>query len=149
MAAQRNDAVSLASVTVVVTVVAIPGRGGKEEGSEGAARWHVAWTRLRAAQPHVGALDVRGIPLDVDGPHGREDILNAAEQLIAEAERRSLEGLRGAIAAASSARGLLLSEVGRSRLASCTDVDILTRWLVRTHIDGCLRRSAEMTRACS
>jgi hypothetical protein len=35
LAAQRNDAVSLASVTVV----AIPGRGGKEEGSEGAALW--------------------------------------------------------------------------------------------------------------
>jgi predicted transposase/invertase (TIGR01784 family) len=89
---------------------------------------------LRAAQPEVDVRDVRTILLEVAGPQGREDVMNAAEQLIEQGrleglERGRAEGLRAAIATALSARSMALSDVGRARLASCADVATLTRWL--------------------
>ena len=79
---------------------------------------------LRSAQPEVEVEDVRTILQDVAGPQGKEDVVNAAEQLIeqgrAEGLERGLEGLRAGIVAALSARAVPLSEVGRARLASCT-----------------------------
>jgi hypothetical protein len=39
--------------------------------------------------------------------------------------------VRAAIANVLEARALSLSEVGRTRLASCTDVAMLARWLTR------------------
>jgi predicted transposase/invertase (TIGR01784 family) len=86
----------------------------------------------QAAPPDVAAEDIRSILLQVAGPQGAEDVVNAAEQLIEQgrAEGRG-EGLRAAIATALAARAVPLSEVGRARLASCTDVATLTRWLTR------------------
>jgi len=74
--------------------------------------------------------------LEVAGPEGEEDVMNAGEQLIAEGERRGLErgraeGLHVAITHVLSARALPLSELGRARLVACTDVATLTRWLER------------------
>jgi predicted transposase YdaD len=83
---------------------------------------------LRAGQPDVEVENVQAILLGVAGPQGEEDVMNAAEQLIEQGEQK---GLRSAIVTALSARGLPLSELGRARLASCTDVDTLTRWLTR------------------
>jgi hypothetical protein len=61
--------------------------------------------------------------------------VNAAEQLIeqgrAEGLERGREGLRAGILAALTARAVVLSEVGRARIASCADVATLTRWLTR------------------
>ena len=79
---------------------------------------------------------VRSILLEVAGPQGAEDVVNAAEQLIEQgrtegrAEGR-VEGLRAGVAAALVARAVPLSELGRARLASCTDIAMLTRWLTR------------------
>ena len=103
---------------------------------------------LRAAQPEVDIGTVRTILLEVAGPQGREDVMNAAEQLIeqgrAEGHERGreqgreegreegrAEGLRVAIAAALSVRALRLSDLGRARLAACADVATLTEWLAR------------------
>lgn len=90
---------------------------------------------LRAAQPGVEVEDVRTILLSIAGPRGREDVVNAAEQLIeqgrAEGLERGREGLRAAIATALSARSVPVSTLGGARIASCTDVDVLTRWLAR------------------
>jgi hypothetical protein len=82
----------------------------------------------RASPPDVAAEDIRSILLEVAGPQGAEDVVNAAEQLMEQGEQR---GLRRAIAAALSARSVALSEVGRARLASCSDVAVLTRWVTR------------------
>ncbi len=50
----------------------------------------------------------------------------------AEGEQRGLlEGLRTAITATLSSRGVKLSETGRARLASCADAAVLTRWAGR------------------
>jgi hypothetical protein len=86
----------------------------------------------QAAPPDVAAEDIRSILLQVAGPQGAEDVVNAAEQLIeqgrAEGEQK---GLRAAIISVLGARGLPLSEVGRARLTSCADASTLTRWLER------------------
>ena len=91
---------------------------------------------LSTAPPDVDVREIRTILLEVAGPEGAEDVMNAAEQLIAEGEQRGeqkgrLEGLRTAISTALSARAVPLSEVGRARLASCTDAAMLTRWVAR------------------
>ena len=95
---------------------------------------------LRTAPADVDARVIRAILLEVAGPQGQEDVVNAAEQLIAEGEQRGeqrglargrLEGLRDAIAAALSARSIPLSEVRRARLGARADVATLTRWLTR------------------
>jgi hypothetical protein len=62
--------------------------------------------------------------------------MNAADQLIAQgrAEGRAegeLEGLRAAIIAALSARHIPLSAAGRARVASCKDLQTLSRWHTR------------------
>jgi predicted transposase/invertase (TIGR01784 family) len=80
----------------------------------------------------VDVREIRTMLLEVAGPEGEEDVMNAAEQLIAEGEQRGEQKtLRGAIARVLAARGLPLSEVGRARIASCADVATLTRWLDR------------------
>jgi len=95
---------------------------------------------LRAVQTEVAVDDVRTILLEVAGPQGREDVMNAAEQLIEQGrvegrqEGRELgreEGLRTAIATALAARAVPLSEVGRARIEACTDAAVLTGWLAR------------------
>jgi predicted transposase/invertase (TIGR01784 family) len=80
----------------------------------------------------VDVREIRTMLLEVAGPEGKEDVMNAAEQLIAQGrEEGREEGLRDAIANVLEARALPLSEVGRARLASCTDFAMLTRWLKR------------------
>jgi hypothetical protein len=83
---------------------------------------------LSTAPPDVDVREIRTILLEVAGPEGKEDVMNAAEQLI---EQGRAEGLRAGIAAAFSARAVSLSEMGRARLTSCADVATLTRWLTR------------------
>jgi predicted transposase/invertase (TIGR01784 family) len=100
---------------------------------------------LRAAPPEVEDDEVRVILEQIAGPGGREDIMNAGERLIeqgraeglakgrvegqAEGLAKGLQGLRTAIVAALSARGLSVSVAGQARIASCSDVETLTRWL--------------------
>jgi hypothetical protein len=61
--------------------------------------------------------------------------MNAGERLIeqgrAEGLERGADGLRAGIATALVARTVALSEAGRARIASCSDLDTLTRWLGR------------------
>ena len=87
---------------------------------------------LSTAPPDVDASAIRTILLDVAGPDGEEDVMNAADQLRQEgrAEGRA-EGLRVAIVSVLGVRSVALSEVGRARVASCADVATLTRWLER------------------
>ena len=87
---------------------------------------------LRAAQPEVDVRRVHTILLEVAGPQGREDVMNAAEQLIEQGRTEGeIKGLRTAIAGVLETRRLVLSEVGRARLTSSADVAMLTRWLQR------------------
>jgi predicted transposase/invertase (TIGR01784 family) len=90
---------------------------------------------LRAAQPEVALEDVRTILLDVAGPRRREDVMNAAEQLIeqgrAEGRAEGTAALRNGIATVLSAHAIELSELGRARLGACDDIRILTVWLTR------------------
>jgi predicted transposase/invertase (TIGR01784 family) len=87
---------------------------------------------LRDAQPDIDVEEVRAILQQVAGPQGQEDLVNAAEQLIEQgrAEGRA-EGVRTALLDMIATRGLHLSERGSNRIASCTDIDALRRWLVR------------------
>ncbi len=45
--------------------------------------------------------------------------------------KQGLEGLRTAIESVLAARSITLSEIGRTRLAACSDVSTLIAWLVR------------------
>jgi predicted transposase YdaD len=83
---------------------------------------------LTTAPRDVDTQVIRTILLEIAGPEGREDVMNAGEQLI---EQGRADGLRAAIAAVMSARRLTLSEARRARMASCTDVSTLTAWLER------------------
>ena len=83
----------------------------------------------RTAPPDVAAADIRSILLRVAGPQGAEDVVNAGDQLIAQGRA---EGLRTAIERVLGARSMMLSELGRARLASCSDVATLTVWLDRS-----------------
>jgi hypothetical protein len=76
--------------------------------------------------PDVDSREIRTILLEVAGTEREEDVKNAGEQLRNEGEQR---GLRAAIATALSARAVPLSEAGPLRIASCTDVATLMRWL--------------------
>jgi hypothetical protein len=87
----------------------------------------------RASPPDVAAEDIRSILLEVAGPQGAEDVVNAAQQLI---EQGRAEGLRAAISTALVTRSLSLSELGRARLAACNDGPTLTRWLARAITAG-------------
>jgi hypothetical protein len=88
----------------------------------------------QAAPPGVSAAEIQTIVLQIAGPEGVEDAMNAAQELIergraeGKAEGKA-EGLRAAIAAVFAARALSLSELGRARIASCADVVTLTKWL--------------------
>jgi predicted transposase YdaD len=105
-----------------------------------------------AAQADVDVREVRTILLEIAGPQGQEDVMNAGEQLIAQGraegeqkgraegeqkgraegeQKGRAEGLRAAIATALSARAIPLSEPGRAKLAECADGALLTQWLAR------------------
>jgi hypothetical protein len=86
----------------------------------------------RAAPQDVATADMRGILLQVAGSQEDEDVVNAGEQLIEQgrAEGRA-EGLRDALTRVLAARKLRVSELGRTRLASCADVATLSVWLER------------------
>jgi predicted transposase/invertase (TIGR01784 family) len=95
--------------------------------------WH-------GAPADVAVEDIRSILFTVAGPHGAEDVVNAAQQLIEQGraegradwlERGRAEGLRDAITHVLIARTLPLSEASRARLTSCADVAVLTGWLKR------------------
>ena len=87
---------------------------------------------LATAPPDVDEGEIRTMLLEVAGPEGREDVMNAGEQLIAQGEQRGeLKTLRESIASVLAARSLVLSDVGRARLAACVDADTLRRWLTR------------------
>jgi predicted transposase/invertase (TIGR01784 family) len=83
---------------------------------------------LKTAAPEVEASEVRVMLEQIAGPQGHEDVVNAAEQLIAEGR---VEGRRASLLDMIAARGVRLSELGRTRIASCSDPETLTRWLVR------------------
>ena len=96
---------------------------------------HLYLYLLRAAQPDVELEHVRTILLEVAGPQGQEDVVNAAEQLIQQGLQQGLEkgrvALRSAITTILSVRDVPLSASGQEKLASCGDLDTLTRWLAR------------------
>jgi hypothetical protein len=101
------------------------------------------------APPDVETGEVLAMLDQIAGPAGREDIMNAGDRLIelgrvegraeaqadalakgqAEGRAEGLEGLRVAIAAMLKARGLGLSELGKARIAACSDVTLLTTWV--------------------
>jgi hypothetical protein len=85
---------------------------------------------LRDAPADVETEDVRAILEQIAGPRGKEEIVNAGERLIEQGRAEGeAKGLRAAVAATLAARGLALSELGRSRLAACSDVTMLTAWV--------------------
>ena len=91
---------------------------------------------LRTAEPDVDVREILTILLEIAGPQGREDVMNAAEQLIEQGRaeghaRGQAEGLRGAIATALTARAVPMSELSRAQIEACTDLATLTRWLAR------------------
>jgi predicted transposase/invertase (TIGR01784 family) len=94
---------------------------------------------LRAAEPDVDVREMQAILMQIAGPEGYEDVMNAAEQLIAQGLEKGLEkglaqgagALRAVVATAFEARGLVLSELGRARVASCTDLSTLQAWVTR------------------
>jgi predicted transposase/invertase (TIGR01784 family) len=95
---------------------------------------------LRTSPPDVDAAEVRTILLRVAGPDGREDVMNAGEQLIEEGRalglakglvEGQLNGLRMAIRTTLEARSIPLSEIGRARLSACKDEPTLVSWLAR------------------
>ncbi len=92
---------------------------------------------LRAAEPDVDAEQIRTILLDVAGPQGREDVMNAGEQLIEQGRAEGLaKGFRAAVMEVVGARRIALSDRGRARLSACHDVATLQRWLVRAATAG-------------
>jgi predicted transposase/invertase (TIGR01784 family) len=91
---------------------------------------------LETAPPDVAIEEVRTILLGMAGPEGREDVMNAGEQLRQQGREQGfqqgrVEGLRTAIAAVLSARGLDCSQENREKVAACGDVATLTRWHTR------------------
>ena len=74
---------------------------------------------------HIGGVE------GDQGPEGEEDVMNSAEQLREEVRAETRVALRAAITRVLGARTLSLSELGRTRLASCVDVATLTLWLER------------------
>jgi predicted transposase/invertase (TIGR01784 family) len=87
---------------------------------------------LRSADPTVEVATIRTILLDIAGPQGHEDIVNAGEQLIQQGiEQGERTALRANIKLVLEARSITLSDVAQARLASCSDVPTLTAWLRR------------------
>ncbi|HEY2513054.1 MAG TPA: Rpn family recombination-promoting nuclease/putative transposase [Polyangiaceae bacterium] len=91
---------------------------------------------LGTAPPEVEESAITGILLEIAGPEGREDVLNAGEKLMERGrleglERGRVEGLRDGIAAVLQARSVSLTGVGHARIAKCSDPALLTSWLTR------------------
>jgi predicted transposase/invertase (TIGR01784 family) len=90
---------------------------------------------LSTAPADVEEREIRSMLLEVAGPEGQEDVVNAGEQLIAQGRAQGLRAaadtVREALLKALSARGIALSELARTRVASCADVATLTTWLSR------------------
>jgi Uma2 family endonuclease len=86
----------------------------------------LAWT-VRAVPAPNGTGEYLGLRLVDD--EGR--LLEAPEEAAARARAEATKGLRGAIIRVLGARSLPLSDLGQAKLASCTDVATLTRWLER------------------
>jgi predicted transposase YdaD len=87
---------------------------------------------LRTAPRDVDMEDFRTILFRMAGPEGREDVMNAGEQLIQQGVQRGRsEALRDAIVSVLAARGLGCSEASKARLAACEDVALLAQWLTR------------------
>jgi hypothetical protein len=99
------------------------------------ARAHLLLTQLcvyllRDAPPNVETEEVRAILKQIAGPAGEEDIMNAGDQLIEQGRAKGeTDTLRAAVAVTLTARGLGPSDLGKARLAACSDVTLLTAWL--------------------
>ena len=87
---------------------------------------------LSTAPPDVEEREIRSMLMEVAGPEGKDDVVNAGEQLTEQGRAQGVtQGLRAAIGTALTARGIALSELARARVASCSDVTLLTAWLSR------------------
>jgi hypothetical protein len=91
---------------------------------------------LRTAPPDVDMEQFRTILFRMAGPQGREDVMNAGEQLIQQGVQQGIqrgrsEALRDAIVSVLAARGLGCSEASKAKLAACEDVAPLAQWLTR------------------
>jgi predicted transposase/invertase (TIGR01784 family) len=89
---------------------------------------------LRDTPADIEPRDVRAILEQIAGPRGKEEIVNLGERLIEQGRAEGqaegeAKGLRAAVAATLSARGVALSERGRTQLAGCSDVTVLTAWV--------------------
>jgi len=103
------------------------------------ARAHALLTQLYAYLLHDAAPDmetdaVQAILRQIAGPAGEEDIMNAGERLIEQGRAKGhaegeMNTLRAAVAVTLTARGLGPSDLGKARLAACSDVTLLTAWL--------------------
>jgi predicted transposase/invertase (TIGR01784 family) len=96
---------------------------------------------LRSANSDIALRELRTILLEIAGPEHREEVMNAAEELIAEGHEKGLEkgrteGLRGALLVLLTTRGISLSEIGHARIAACSEPGVLTRWLERAVTAG-------------
>ncbi len=91
---------------------------------------------LRTAPRDIDMEQFRTILFRMAGPQGREDVMNAGEQLIQQGIQQGLQrgearGLRGAIVSVLAARGLGCGEASKAKLAACEDVALLARWHTR------------------
>jgi predicted transposase/invertase (TIGR01784 family) len=110
---------------------AIIQKSGRDDRARSLLRQLYAYL-LRDGPQEVEVTQVRAILERIAGEEGKEDVMNAGDQLIAQGHAKGLvDGLRTAVATVLSVRGLSLSEAGRAKLASCTDADVLTRWHAR------------------
>ncbi|WP_394848997.1 Rpn family recombination-promoting nuclease/putative transposase [Pendulispora brunnea] len=112
-----------------------------------------AATRMLLTQLYVYLLrvlgDVDASPvydklLEIAGPEGKEDVVTAGDQLIAQGLAKGLaegqakgfaegraEAFRWALSKFLEARGVTLSKAGRERLEACDDPQLLARWYDR------------------
>jgi hypothetical protein len=87
---------------------------------------------LDAAPPDVEEGVIRAILEQIAGPEGREDVMNAGEQLRAQGRAEGeAKALRANIATLLSKRGVPLSERAQDKVAACVDVATLNRWFSR------------------
>jgi Uma2 family endonuclease len=101
--------------------------------------------RADAAEARVEGIveQIDAMAAEAEAAHAQADAAHAqaqAAQAQAEAAQaqsaQALAALRQGIAALLGARGLACSEADRTRLASCTDVSTLQRWLLRATSAG-------------
>jgi predicted transposase/invertase (TIGR01784 family) len=81
-----------------------------------------------AAPPEVEQERIRTILLGIAGPEGKEDVVNAGEMLIEQGREQGRAALRSALIEILAARSVPISEMGRARIAACTDVELLAKW---------------------